>query len=268
MKPAASAAAGSRHRERPRAPIRRMSAPMQSRRDVPIVLSPASRPVSREGCAHGKHGDGHGDDDGPREEPPQVLPPLEDEERRTDGQHGHGEERRDLLRRRRQAPRSRPGSRPGSARRPRRPGRRRRGRARTRPVTRRTPQTSASSRPRASVASTGSDLDDRLALEQPDLQVQREQRQRLAQEEGHGREATGIATAIGPAITAAAAATTGHSRAPAAPRRDRGVRVPGQSRRQRPRAHLPPRRRGRTADRCRAGHGRPTGPNRSSRRRR
>ena len=49
MKPAASAAAGSRHRERPRAPIRRMSAPMQSRRDVPIVLSPASRPVSREG---------------------------------------------------------------------------------------------------------------------------------------------------------------------------------------------------------------------------
>ena len=60
MKPAASAAAGSRHRERPRAPIRRMSAPMQTR-DVPIGVSRQSPSVTR-GMAQG-NSDGHGDDD-------------------------------------------------------------------------------------------------------------------------------------------------------------------------------------------------------------
>jgi hypothetical protein len=49
MNAAASAVAGTRHRDRPRAPSSRIIAAMHSRREVPIVLSPARRPVSREG---------------------------------------------------------------------------------------------------------------------------------------------------------------------------------------------------------------------------
>jgi hypothetical protein len=128
--------------------------------------------------------DRDGDDDDPREEAPEVVQAFEQEEGRTDGQHGHRQERRRLL------------AAIGGRRRPCKAHRQAKGDDRDREG-----EAEGDRAGPAGGHAHGADRgeehtegeggihrqrpDERLLLEQPDVEEQCEQGERLAQEEQH-----------------------------------------------------------------------------------